>query len=97
MSSRFEGNPMCILEAQTVGLPIIAPQISELKTTVIDGESGYLYNTDEECVELIVDLLNNKEKLNALKETTLKFAKEYNNVENYRNRIREYYISSVEK
>ncbi len=97
MSSRFEGNPMCVLEAETFGLPIIAPQISELKTTVIDGESGFLYNTDEECVELIENLLKNGKKLNKLKESTLRFSKEYNNIECYKNKIKKSYISILEK
>lgn len=84
MSSRFEGNPMCVLEAETFGLPIIAPAISELKTTVVDGVSGFLYKSDEECVEIILDLLNNKEKYNKLKKSTEQFSKEYNNLEKYK-------------
>ena len=37
---RFEGNPMCVLEAQTLGLPVIAPQISELETTIKEKETA---------------------------------------------------------
>lgn len=91
MSSRFEGNPMCILEAQTLGLPIIAPQISELKTTVKDGVSGYLYNSDDECVKLIVELLENKKAYKDLKESTTGFSKEYNDVKSYREKILKVY------
>ena len=91
MTSRFEGNPMCILEAETLGLPIIAPEINELKTTVKNGVSGYLYNTDEECVKIILDLLNNKDKYQELKKSTLDFSKEYNNLENYKNTLKNIY------
>ena len=87
MSSRFEGNPMCILEAQTLGLPIIAPQISELKTTVKDGVSGYLYNTDDECVEKIIELFSHAQELKELKEKTIEFSKDYNNLTDYKERI----------
>lgn len=91
MSSRFEGNPMCILEAETLGLPIIAPEISELKTTVVEGVSGFLYKSDEDCVKIILDLLNNKEKYNKLKKSTEDFSKEYNNLEKYKDTIEKIY------
>lgn len=91
MSSRFEGNPMCVLEAETFGLPIIAPEISELKTTVVNGVSGYLYKSDEECVEIILDLLNNKEKYNKLQKSTEQFSKEYNNLERYKEILEKIY------
>lgn len=84
MSSRFEGNPMCILEAETLGLPIIAPEISELKTTVIDGVSGYLYKSDEECVKLVTELLNDSDKYKKLKKSTEEFSKEYNDLKKYK-------------
>lgn len=96
MSSRFEGNPMCVLEAETFGLPIIAPEISELKTTVVDGVSGFLYKSDEECVEIILDLLNNKEKYNKLQKTTEQFSKEYNNLERYKEILRQSYENEGE-
>lgn len=91
MSSRFEGNPMCILEAETLALPIIAPEIDELKTTVVEGVSGFLYKSDEECVEIILRLLNNKEKYNKLQKSTEHFSKEYNNLENYKEILKQSY------
>ncbi len=91
MSSRFEGNPMCILEAETLGLPIIAPEISELKTTVVEGVSGFLYKSDEECVKIIHKLLNNEEKYNKLQKSTEQFSKEYNNIEKYKEILRQNY------
>lgn len=91
ISSRFEGNPMCILEAETLGLPIIAPEISELKTTVVEGFSGFLYKSDEDCVEIILELLNNKEKYNKLKKSTEQFSKEYNNFDKYKTSLSETY------
>lgn len=84
MSSRFEGNPMCILEAETLGLPVIAPNLSELKTTVIDGVSGYIYNTDKECVNIIKELLNDDNEYMSLKKSTEDFAKKYNNLDKYK-------------
>lgn len=97
MTSRFEGNPMCILEAETLGLPIIAPEIGELKTTVKNGISGYLYKSDEECIDIIVNLLEDNKNYNALKNTTLEFSKEYNNLKNYKNFISDIYLNNEGK
>lgn len=91
MSSRFEGNPMCVLEAETFGLPIIAPEISELKTTVVDGVSGFLYKSNEDCAKIILELLNNEEKYNKLQKSTEQFSKEYNNLEKYKEILEKFY------
>ena len=84
---------MCVLEAETMGLPIVAPYISELKTTVIDGVSGYLYNTDDECVDIVLRLLEDKIEYKKLQNKTLEFSKEYNNLENYKTKLKDIYNS----
>ena len=87
LSSRFEGNPMCVLEAETFGLPVLAPEINELKTTVIEGVSGFLYKTDEECVDRVIELLKNPEKAKKLSQTTYEFSQQYNNMAIYKQKI----------
>ena len=42
-TSLYEGHPLSILEAMSVGLPIVASNVTGNSETIIHGESGYLY------------------------------------------------------
>lgn len=93
MTSETEGNPMCILEAQAFGLPIVTTAINELKTLVYEGQTGYMYNTDQEAADIIIELLNNKKVYSSIKETIKAFSEEYNNIEKYKQVLRKIYNS----
>ena len=42
-TSLYEGHPLGVLEAMSVGLPIVASNVTGNSETIIHGESGYLY------------------------------------------------------
>ncbi len=42
-TSLYEGHPISVLEAMSVGLPIIVSDVTGNSETIINGESGYLY------------------------------------------------------
>ena len=53
LTSRDEGLPMAILEAQRVGLPIISTKIAGIPEMICNGESGVLINPDKnELIEI---------------------------------------------
>ena len=87
MTSRYEGTPMCILEAQTLGLPIIVPDIVDMRAVVLHGETGYFYQTNEEAKNYILDLLNNEEHRKEIAQNVQKFAVEYNDKNKYTKEI----------
>lgn len=65
-SSRFEGLPMCMIEAQSFGLPIVSFKCKTGPSEIIeDGISGYLVeNGDcEMLAERLLVLINNNEKV----------------------------------
>jgi glycosyltransferase involved in cell wall biosynthesis len=40
--SRWEGQPLCILEALCCGVPVIATDVGGVAETIVDGESGFI-------------------------------------------------------
>lgn len=87
MTSRYEGTPMCALEAISCGLPIISTKTDGLKEIVINNETGFLSDDDNEIVERIIYLLEDEMTYEQMKKNVLKFNKDINNFENYINEI----------
>ena len=59
LTSFFEGMPNVLMEAQAVGLPVVASNVGGVPDCMIDGETGYLVPQDDiegfvrGCVELL--------------------------------------------
>lgn len=92
LTSKTEGLPMSILEAQAFGLPVVCPKIAGLENVIIQGQTGYLYSTDDDAKKFIVELLQSPEKLNTMRENVLKFSAAYNDKTKYKNSLSEIYF-----
>ena len=80
MTSRFEGLPMTLIEAQSFGLPIISYDIKTGPEDIVnDGEDGYLIENDniEEFVNKFLELSNDKEKIQEFSQKAYKNAKRF--------------------
>lgn len=82
-SSRFEGLPMCMIEAQSFGLPLVSFKCQTGPSEIIeDGITGYLVDNGniEGLAEKILELIKNKKKLKDMsikaKEESLRFNKD---------------------
>ena len=59
LTSSFEGMPNVVMEAQAVGIPVVAPNVGGVSDCMIDGQTGYLVERDDidgfarRCVELL--------------------------------------------
>ncbi len=84
MTSRWEGTPMCALEALSLGVPIVSTAVDGLKDIVKNGESGYLLESNTEIAEHCVLLLQNKDLHDKLSATAEKNARDICDIENYR-------------
>ena len=85
MSSINEGTPMAILEAFSLGIPLVSTKVDGAVELITDERMGYLYDTNEEAVAQLLNILqypNNERKL-YLQE----FSKTYNDVEKYKSSI----------
>lgn len=62
LPSNYEGLPMVILEAMSVGRPVVASNVGGISEIVINGENGYVVeNTPQAFAEKISYILENKE------------------------------------
>jgi len=55
-SSRFEGMPYALIEAASLGLPIVASNVAGNNEVVFNGENGFLFNSVNEacaCIETL--------------------------------------------
>ena len=58
LTSRWEGTPMCALEAMCLGTPIVSTPSDGMKDIVEDGVSGYLTDDDEVMAEKLLKIMN---------------------------------------
>jgi len=63
-TSLYEGLPLSILEAMSIGLPIVASNVTGNCDTIINGKSGYLYDSkDIKCAIECINKLSRNKKL----------------------------------
>lgn len=77
-TSRWEGLPYALIEAQALGLPIVATNVVGNNEVVLHKENGYLFDDLEDAVKYINQLISNdslyhKFSLNAKHNFTDKF------------------------
>ena len=92
MTSRFEGTPMCALEAMSLNLPILSTPTDGLVQLIKHNESGFLSDNNEELVNKAIEILENKEILKNMQEKTKKHFLELNNIENYKEELERMYF-----
>lgn len=71
--SRYEGNCVCVHEAQTLNKPVIITKYATSSNQLNDGFDGVIVPMDiEGCADGIANIINNKELTNRLIENTKK-------------------------
>lgn len=87
MTSKTEGLPMSILEAQVFGLPVVCTKILGLEELIIEDSTGFMYTTNSQAVSIIESLLNDKDNYKKLQSNVQNFSKSFNNIEKYKEKI----------
>ncbi len=91
MTSRYEGTPMCALEAMILGVPIVSTPVDGLADLVEDCENGFLAEADEELADCIGILIMDGEKRRRMSVAAQKKAEAYIRISEYRDQIIKFY------
>jgi len=97
LPSRWEGLPMVILEAMSVGLPIVATRVGGIPETIEDAKDGLLIPPEnpEILAKTITHLLKNKNLQIKLAQNAYEKVKEKYSVQNYTKNILSLYEDLV--
>lgn len=92
MTSRFEGTPMCALEAMALGIPIVSTPVDGLVDVITDGVTGFLSEEDDVLAEKIIEIVSKDDLFQKLSVQSLESFKEINNLSDYHKRLYNVYV-----
>ena len=87
MTSRWEGTPMCALEAMALGVPIVATAVDGLKDLVINGKTGLLCDDDHRLALGLVRIISDGRFHDQLSKNSVEMSQQLNDLESYRSAI----------
>lgn len=91
LTSRWEGTPMCALEAMALGTPVVSTPSDGMKDLLTDGVSGYLTESDEQMATDLLKIFTQPEHRQLLAENARKKFDSLNDGEAYKRAIRTAY------
>lgn len=95
MTSRWEGTPMCALEAMALGVPIVSTPTDGLCELITNDQNGYLSDNDVVLAKKAVEIILDNNIYSRLSNNAKARSIIINDVEKYKINIFNAYISSV--
>ncbi len=92
MTSRWEGLPMCALEAFALGVPVISTPADGLKELIDCTVNGYLSEEDNDLVSQMVRIYNDSEYQQTLSMNAFRKAMRMMNLAKYKAAIKKVYV-----
>ena len=92
LTSRFEGTPMCALEAMALGVPIVSTPTDGMIDLIKNGQNGYLYKEDEKIANAINTLIYDSKLREQMSNVTSEKFDILMNLEEYKKRLKAVYI-----
>ena len=97
-SEWYENNPMTVVEAYSMGVPVIGARIGGIPEIVDEGKTGFLFESGNvESLEKAVEqsLTVGAEEYGAMKKNALAFAKEHFDSNKYKERLIRFYSQVI--
>lgn len=92
LTSRWEGTPMCALEAMALGTPVVSTPSDGMKDLIDDGINGYLTNDDAVMAEKLLAIMTDSVHRNTLGENARKKFTDINDAPKYKQAIYDCYM-----
>lgn len=91
MTSRWEGTPMCALEAMALGVPMVATPVDGLKKLIVDGENGFLCEDDSTFAQHVFNIVTNENLHKKLSDNQIIKSNCLNNLKRYYEQVNRIY------
>lgn len=91
MTSRWEGTPMCALEAMALGIPIVSTPTDGLRELVEQGCTGFLEEDDVALKERCIQILSDDSIRKSLAKATEARSKKMMDLNGYKSQLSEVY------
>ncbi len=87
LTSRWEGTPMCALEAMALGTPVVSTPSDGMKDLIDSGVNGYLTDDDAVMAENLLKIIKEADHRRELSENTKKKFAKINDAPKYKQAI----------
>lgn len=89
LSTNYEGHPLVILEAMTLGIPIVATNISSIPEVITNGVNGLLVNPKDpsDLANALTKLFSDEELINTLSNESLKSSEKQISVDDWAGQV----------
>ena len=92
LTSRWEGTPMCALEAMYLGTPVVSTPSDGMKDLLEDGVSGYLTDDDEQMARDLLSIFADPSHRSLLAENARRKFDAINDADAYKKVISDCYF-----
>ena len=92
LTSRWEGTPMCALEAMYLGTPVVSTSSDGMKDLLEDGVSGYLTDDDEQMAQDLLKIFTDPAHRAVLAENARRKFDAINDADAYKKAISDCYF-----
>lgn len=91
MTSRWEGTPMCVLEALAIGIPVVSTPVDGMVELIENGENGYMSDDDERLAHIIIDIMSDDELRKKMSDAAKVKSENYNSITLYKKKLDKIY------
>ena len=91
LTSRWEGTPMCALEAMALGTPIVTTPVDGMMALIHDGKTGFMSDDDDVLAEKVNMIVSDEKLRKSMSDACVADAMARNNADEYVEKLWEVY------